>query len=133
MVRDLNNTFMVPLTGIFPAGRLGPTGDVAKINCATCHQGAYKPFYGAIEVQSYPELKGPAPERQASMPAGDATFGLAETARGAIAAQIAASSGPRMSLEAPHVAAGVSPSTAPVVEVASAAGSAAPDAKEVRP
>jgi mono/diheme cytochrome c family protein len=22
-------------------------GDVAKVNCATCHQGAYKPLYGA--------------------------------------------------------------------------------------
>lgn len=67
MVRDLNNAFMVPLTGVFPAGRLGPSGDVAKINCATCHQGAYKPFYGASELQSYPELKGPAPDRQASL------------------------------------------------------------------
>ena len=46
MARDLNNDYMVPLTATFPANRLGPTGDVAKVNCATCHQGAYKPLYG---------------------------------------------------------------------------------------
>ncbi|WP_419729660.1 photosynthetic reaction center cytochrome PufC [Lichenicola sp.] len=56
MVRDINRTFMVPLTPVFPAARLGPTGDVAKINCATCHQGAYKPFYGASDLGNYPLL-----------------------------------------------------------------------------
>ena len=38
MARDLNNAYLVPLTGSFPAERLGPTGDVAKVSCATCHQ-----------------------------------------------------------------------------------------------
>lgn len=128
MVRDLNNTFMVPLTGVFPVGRLGPTGDVAKINCATCHQGAYKPFYGASEVQSYPELKGPAPERQASLPADDAMSGLADGTRSTIAAQIAAASGPRTSLEASSARA-----TMPVVEVASAGAPEAHGTAEVRP
>jgi len=57
MARDLNNEYMVPLTDKFPAGRLGPTGDVAKINCTTCHQGAYKPLYGAQMAKSFPELQ----------------------------------------------------------------------------
>ena len=140
MVRDLNNSFMVPLTGVFPVGRLGPTGDVAKINCATCHQGAYKPFYGASEVQSYPELKGPAPERQASLPQpglrqaavagesdggdGVAPFALSEDSRSAIADQIAAVSGPRMSLE---------PQPASSIRQASAGGNAERGGEEVHP
>jgi photosynthetic reaction center cytochrome c subunit len=56
MVRALNNDYLVPLTKTFPAYRLGQLGDVAKVNCATCHQGAYKPLYGASMVQSFPEL-----------------------------------------------------------------------------
>jgi photosynthetic reaction center cytochrome c subunit len=59
MVRSLNETFLLPLTAVFPpgaAGRLGPTNDVGKLNCATCHQGAYKPLYGAQMAQHYPAL-----------------------------------------------------------------------------
>ncbi len=67
MVRDLNHAFMVPITDIFPAGRRGPYDDVAKINCATCHQGAYAPFYGASNLNAYSELRGPAPTRTASI------------------------------------------------------------------
>jgi photosynthetic reaction center cytochrome c subunit len=59
MVRDLNNNFMVPITNLFPAGRQGPMGDVAKINCQTCHQGAYAPYYGAHVVAGYPALTHP--------------------------------------------------------------------------
>ena len=36
--------------------RLGPLGDAPKANCATCHQGAYKPLYGASMLKDYPEL-----------------------------------------------------------------------------
>ncbi|MFC3147994.1 photosynthetic reaction center cytochrome PufC [Piscinibacterium candidicorallinum] len=57
MVRDINTDYLEPLTTVFPAGRLGPTGDVAKVNCTTCHQGAYKPLYGAQMVSAYPELQ----------------------------------------------------------------------------
>jgi hypothetical protein len=39
MARDLNVDYMKPLTEDLPGDRLGPTGDVAKVNCATCHQG----------------------------------------------------------------------------------------------
>lgn len=56
MVRDLNNEYIVPLTSTFPANRLGPKGDVAKVNCSTCHQGAYKPLYGAQMAKDHPEL-----------------------------------------------------------------------------
>jgi len=58
MARDINNNFMVPLTSVFPAHRLGPTGDVAKANCATCHQGAYKPLYGVSMLANFPYLRG---------------------------------------------------------------------------
>lgn len=56
MVRDLNNGYLVGLTDVFPVKRKGPTGDVAKINCSTCHQGAYKPLYGAQMAKDHPEL-----------------------------------------------------------------------------
>jgi photosynthetic reaction center cytochrome c subunit len=56
MARDLNNNYLEPLTKSFPANRLGPLGDVAKVNCATCHQGVYKPLYGAPMAKAYPEL-----------------------------------------------------------------------------
>jgi photosynthetic reaction center cytochrome c subunit len=60
MVRDLNNTVMVPkVTPLLPKERLGPTGDVPKIYCATCHQGSNKPLYGAPMLQYYPELVRP--------------------------------------------------------------------------
>ena len=56
MARSLNNEYLIPLGGVFPANRLGPTGDVPKLNCATCHQGAYKPLYGADILHGYPGL-----------------------------------------------------------------------------
>jgi len=59
MARDINNNYLEPLTKSFPANRLGPLGDVAKVNCATCHQGVYKPLYGAPMAKAYPELLKP--------------------------------------------------------------------------
>ncbi len=56
MTRDLDANYMASLQNVFPAYRLGPHGDVAKINCLTCHQGAYKPLLGASMVGTYPEL-----------------------------------------------------------------------------
>lgn len=58
MVRDLNNTYLTPLQATFPANRLGPTGDAPKLNCGTCHQGAYKPLYGAPMAKDFRELSG---------------------------------------------------------------------------
>jgi photosynthetic reaction center cytochrome c subunit len=58
MARELNNTYLVPLTKTFPANRLGPTGDVGKIGCATCHQGLSKPLKGAPLIKDHPALGG---------------------------------------------------------------------------
>ncbi len=56
MARDLNVAYMEPLTQTFPANRLGVKGDVAKVNCATCHQGVNKPLLGAAMAKNHPEL-----------------------------------------------------------------------------
>jgi len=61
MVRELNNEFLNPLTPEFPDSRLGPRGDVGKVNCATCHQGIQKPLYGASMAEHYPSLIGEMP------------------------------------------------------------------------
>ena len=58
MARDLNKDYMEPLTDTFPAHRKSELGDVAKVNCATCHQGAYKPLNGAKMAKDFPELGG---------------------------------------------------------------------------
>lgn len=61
MARDLNANYLQPLTSNFPVSRLGPGGDVAKVNCATCHQGVNKPLNGASLLKAHPELAGPGP------------------------------------------------------------------------
>lgn len=66
LARDINVTYLDPLKPLFPRNRLGPLGDVAKVNCATCHGGVAKPFFGANLVKTYPELIGPAPAKAAS-------------------------------------------------------------------
>lgn len=60
MARELNGSYLEGLGSVFPASRKGPTGDVAKVNCATCHQGAYKPVYGAQMAKDFPGLAAPA-------------------------------------------------------------------------
>ncbi len=59
MVRDVNNEYLNSLQGVFPAVRLGKQGDVAKVGCATCHQGVFKPLYGVSMAKNFPELQGP--------------------------------------------------------------------------
>jgi len=63
MVRALNTHYLVPLQSVWPADRLGPTGDGPKMSCATCHQGASKPLLGLNMLKDAPELAGPAPTR----------------------------------------------------------------------
>ena len=57
-VRDINTAYLDPLASILPASRHGPLGDGPKANCATCHQGAYKPLFGANMLKDYPALSG---------------------------------------------------------------------------
>ena len=59
MVRDINNTYLNSLQDVFPKVRLGADGNVAKVNCTTCHQGVYKPLYGAEMVKTFPSLQHP--------------------------------------------------------------------------
>jgi photosynthetic reaction center cytochrome c subunit len=73
MVRNLNNEYLVPLKSTFPEHRLGVLGDVAKVNCATCHQGLFKPLYGASMAKDYPELQGEVHHEAAPPPAAPAT------------------------------------------------------------
>ena len=56
MVRDLNNNYLDPLHDVFPPARLGPMGDGPKLDCATCHQGVYKPLFGVSPIVGFPEL-----------------------------------------------------------------------------
>jgi photosynthetic reaction center cytochrome c subunit len=56
MVRDLNNEYLNPLQAAFPPARLGPDGDSPNVNCATCHNGVYKPLFGAAMAKDFPEL-----------------------------------------------------------------------------
>ena len=63
MVRDLNVAYLNPLQPVFPPARLGPTGDAPKVGCATCHQGVFKPLFGAAMVKEFPELQRPGPTR----------------------------------------------------------------------
>ncbi len=61
MSRDANVNYLVPLTDQFPANRKGPKGDVAKVYCATCHNGQNKPLNGVSMYKDYPELGAPRP------------------------------------------------------------------------
>ena len=59
MAREINNDYIVPLTSAFPPNRLGPTGDVAKVYCATCHQGVNKPLAGLQQAKLYAGMQPP--------------------------------------------------------------------------
>lgn len=59
MLRELNNDYLIPLGIEYPPYRLGELGDAPKANCATCHIGAYKPFFGADVISDWPSLSGP--------------------------------------------------------------------------
>ncbi|NCX82309.1 MAG: photosynthetic reaction center cytochrome c subunit, partial [Betaproteobacteria bacterium] len=56
MLRDLNLSYFDPLKPTYPAADLGPLGDAPKANCATCHQGLYKPLAGVSMLKAHPEL-----------------------------------------------------------------------------
>jgi photosynthetic reaction center cytochrome c subunit len=58
MLRDLNTNFLAPLQPVYPANRLGPMGDAPKAQCSTCHNGVYKPLFGAQMAKDYPAMWG---------------------------------------------------------------------------
>ncbi len=57
MVREMNTQFINRTTDWLPEHRKGPLGDPLKVNCGTCHQGAYQPLLGANMINDYPTLK----------------------------------------------------------------------------
>jgi len=70
MVRDLNNTCLNPLQPVFPPHRLGAAmGDAPKVNCATCHNGVYKPLFGEPMARNFPALRGPGATKDEAEPA----------------------------------------------------------------
>lgn len=71
-VRDINNDYILPLKDVLPDNRKGILGDPLKVGCATCHQGAYKPLFGASMLKDYPELAGPANVKVAEAPKAEA-------------------------------------------------------------
>ncbi len=73
MARDVNNAYIEPLTPTFPANRLGATGDVAKANCATCHQGVNKPLGGLAMAKDWPGLLTTAEAAPVAVPAAATT------------------------------------------------------------
>ena len=60
MLRDVNMNYLNPLQPVYPRSRLGEHGDAPKAQCITCHNGVYKPLYGAKMVKDYPALWGAA-------------------------------------------------------------------------
>jgi photosynthetic reaction center cytochrome c subunit len=60
MLRDINMNYLNPLQPVYPRSRLGEFGDAPKAQCVTCHNGIYKPLYGAKMVKDYPALWGAA-------------------------------------------------------------------------
>ena len=52
----MNNVFINSTADILPDTRKGPLGDPLKVSCKTCHQGAYRPLYGAQMLKDYPSL-----------------------------------------------------------------------------
>jgi photosynthetic reaction center cytochrome c subunit len=120
-VREMNNDYVTPLGEVLPPSRKGPLGDPYKIYCATCHQGAYKPLYGASMLKDYPSLAQPLPE-------GGLEAVKAAEAAAAGEVQAMAEPAPKAPAPAPAEAAPVSegqtaaaPEAAPAPEVAPAA------------
>lgn len=72
MLRDVNMNYLNPLQPVYPRSRLGEHGDAPKAQCITCHNGVYKPMYGAKMVKDYPALWG--------APGWDATTGPLDAA-----------------------------------------------------
>jgi photosynthetic reaction center cytochrome c subunit len=136
MAREVNTSYLAPLDKVFPAnlpGRLGPTGDAAKVSCVTCHQGVNKPLFGVQTARYYPALwTGPVPAAAAASAPAEPASAAAEAP---VAASAPVSPPPAAVIEmaaqrasAPLTPASVAPAPAPVpvVAVAPSAAVAAP-------
>jgi photosynthetic reaction center cytochrome c subunit len=77
MLRDLNSNYLSTLQPVYPAVRLGKLGDAPKAQCLTCHQGAYKPLYGARMVKDFPAIWGKAEWDGSAMPVASLPPGMA--------------------------------------------------------
>jgi photosynthetic reaction center cytochrome c subunit len=77
MVRDLNNSVLVPLSGILPPNRMGPGGDGPKVYCNTCHMGTFKPLGGVSQIAAFPALVGTKAEAAAQAAAAAAAAAAA--------------------------------------------------------
>jgi len=58
MLRAMNLEHLAELQDDWPAARLGPMGDGPKLQCASCHLGAYRPAYGAPFARAWSQLSG---------------------------------------------------------------------------
>jgi photosynthetic reaction center cytochrome c subunit len=117
-VREMNNEYVTPLGEVLPESRKGPLGDPYKIYCTTCHQGAYKPLYGAPMLKDYPSLAQPLPE------------GGLEAVRAAKEAEAAAAAGgDQQAMAEPEAA----PEPAPAAEEAAPEAAAAADPAAINP
>jgi photosynthetic reaction center cytochrome c subunit len=94
-VRRMNVEYLVPLTTVFPASRLGPAGDVAKIHCNTCHQGQRKPLNGVSMLPAHPELARIRPPPAPAMTDAAAVEGGAAVPAGPSAEDVAAAEAAR--------------------------------------
>jgi photosynthetic reaction center cytochrome c subunit len=137
MLRDINTNYLNPLQPVYPRSRLGPHGDAPKAQCITCHNGAYKPLYGAQMVKDYPALWG-APGWGPSGPLDAAGNALGNTAPWMEPRQTP--SGANMSTVGPMTAAaagvtgamGIAP-TAPAADTTKPTGGAAMPADSAPP
>lgn len=77
MLRDLNSNYLATLQPVYPQVRLGKLNDAPKAQCLTCHQGAYKPLYGAQMAKDYPAVWGMSSWGDMAMPAASLPPGLA--------------------------------------------------------
>ena len=116
----MNNDYVTPLGEVLPASRKGPLGDPYKIYCATCHQGAYKPLYGASMLKDYPSLAQPLPE--------GGLEAVKAAAEAAAPVEVQAMAAPAVEAPAPAPA-----EAAPVSEAQTAAAPAAAPAPVVAP
>ncbi|MCU0648045.1 MAG: photosynthetic reaction center cytochrome PufC [Gemmatimonadaceae bacterium] len=116
MLRDLNSNYLATLQPVYPAVRLGKLNDAPKAQCLTCHQGAYKPLFGARMVQEYPALWGMSSFDGMAMPTASLPPGMAPAPAATDSAAVAPTT------DAPAVSA---PAATPATPTASPAPSTA--------